>query len=73
MEKENFWYICEEFYKKYFPFKHAQLCGICWRMLSRTVFEFLVHKKQLFCGQTTLTSRALLDKAVGISFQKSKK
>ena len=39
-------------------------------MLSCAVFEFLVHKKLLSCGQTTLTSRALLDMAVGISFQK---
>ena len=30
-------------------------------------------QEQLFCGQTTLTSTALLDMAVGISFRKSKK
>lgn len=42
-------------------------------MLSCAVFEFLVHKKQLFCGPITLTSKALLDMAVGISFRKSKK
>ena len=41
-----------------------------WSMLSCAVFEFLVHKKQLFCWQTTLTSRALLDMVVGISFRK---
>lgn len=53
--------------------KYAQLWSICWSMLSCAVFEFLVHKKQLFCGPITLTSKALLDMAVGISFRKSKK
>ena len=73
MEKEIFNMFVKNFTKSTFHLSmHSYVALICGSMLLCAVFEFLVHKKLLFCGQTTLTSRALLDVAVGISFQKSK-
>ena len=65
--------IWEEFYKKstFHLTMHSYVAFVeeCYH----AQFLSFSSQEQLFCGQTTLTSTALLDMAVGISFRKSKK